>query len=193
MKKTRILTLCECAILLALSTVLSMIPLPWKMPFGGSVTIMSMLPICMVCFRHGIKWGFFTSFVYSVIQLMLSIGEIMAWGLTPVVLIACIFLDYIFAYTSLGICGFFNRGKNVKTQHIFLCVGVAVAITTRFLCHYISGITLWTESAAGSGHSAYVFSLLYNGTYMLPELILTLIGANILLAAPQMRKFFVKK
>lgn len=192
MKKTRILILCECAVMLALSTVLSMITL-WKMPFGGSLTLLSMLPVCIAGLRHGAKWGFFTSFVYSVIQMLMSIGEVVSWGLSPVVLVACILLDYILAYTALGITGFFNKGDTPKRRHVSMCAGISLALAARFACHYLSGVTLWTSSAEGTGYSPYVFSAIYNGTFMLPELLLTVVGASIIFTFPQMLKYVSKK
>lgn len=192
MKKTKILILCECAVMLALATVLSMITL-WKMPFGGSLTLLSMLPVCLIGLRHGVKWGFFTAFVYSVIQLMLSIGEVVSWGLTPVVLVACMVLDYLASYTCLGICSLFRGGKTAGRRRLNMCFGIGLAMVARFLCHFVSGVTLWSESAAGTGYSAVVYSILYNGAFMLPELILTVVGASIIFSVPQMIKMVEKK
>ena len=186
-KNKRIHILAESAVMLALATVLSMIHL-WKMPFGGSLTPLSMLPICMVGLRHGPRWGFGCAFTYSVIQLALDLASVLSWGLTPVVLIACIFLDYIFAFTALGICGLFNRAADKKHLRIKMCIGVALALFARFVCHYISGVTLWTESAVAEGYSPYIYSALYNGSFMLPELILTEVAVIVLMTVPQFRR-----
>lgn len=186
-KNKKIHVLSECAVMLALATVLSMIPL-WKMPFGGSLTPLSMLPICVIGLRHGPRWGFGTAFAYSVIQLALDLPSVLSWGLTPVVLVACIFLDYIFAFTALGICGFFNSANDQKRRRIMMCIGVALALFARFACHYLSGVTLWTESAVAEGYSPFIYSALYNGSFMLPELILTEVAVIVLMSVPQFRR-----
>ena len=71
--KTRILV--EGAMMIALSTILSMIPL-FSMPYGGTVTLLSMLPLVLMAFRHGTKWGVFTAFVHSVLQLLLGLSNL---------------------------------------------------------------------------------------------------------------------
>lgn len=177
----------ECAIMIALATVLSLISI-WQMPFGGKLTLLSMLPIIVIGLRRGVRAGFMTAFMYSVVQLALSLGSVLSWGLTPVVLIACFFLDYIAAFTSLGICSFFRKGKNGELSRARICIGTALALFARFVCHYISGITLWTSSAAAEGISPYIYSALYNGAFMLPELVLTVAAIFILSSVPQFKR-----
>lgn len=137
---TKVQTLVESAIMVALATVLSMIPLIPEMPLGGKVTLLSMLPICFISIRHGLKWGLGSAFVYSVIQLMLSIAKIMTWGLTPVILLGCIFLDYLVPFTLIGLAGVFRKKG---TAGMFL--GIVLALSLRFLSHFISGVVLWTN------------------------------------------------
>lgn len=192
MKKTRILTLCECAILLALSIVLSFVTI-WKMPMGGSITLLSMLPVMLVGVKHGAKWGLATSGVFAAFQLVQGIasGEVFVYCQTWVTVLLVAAFDYILPFASLGLTGL-TSSKNGKFNLIVTNVVFAILIAFRFVCHYITGFTIWGQWAP-DGMGKYLYSLIYNGQYMLPELILTLIGANILLAAPQMRKFFVKK
>lgn len=171
-----------CAILVAMSTVLSFIklPMPWLI-WGGSVTLLSMLPVCLAGLMFGPKWGFGTAFVYSAIQLLVS--ECFAWGLSPTVLIVCILADYLIAFTVLGITGFFRgRGKTA------MCLGVALAAVLRMVCHYISGVTIWSESMPDSFSNIWLYSLAYNGSYMLPELIFTVAGAVAVLSVPRLIK-----
>ena len=104
MKKHKIRPLVECAILIALGTVLSLFKI-WEMPLGGAITPLSMLPVCLIGFMYGPKWSFGAAFVYSVLQLFT--GSVFAWGLTPFVLVVCILFDYIVAFTVLGVTGFF--------------------------------------------------------------------------------------
>ncbi len=177
----KLITLIECACMVALSFVLSLIKL-WEMPFGGSITLLSMLPVCVAALRHGLKWGLGTTFVYSITQALVSGAA--GWGLTPTVLVVCYLLDYLLAFTVLGFCGIAHN-KSTKTK-IALIIAVCAA---RFVCHYMSGVTIWQGSGIDYGiENSYLYSLLYNGGYMLPETIFTAIGAFFLIKALESRK-----
>ena len=102
----RIFTLCECALMLALSVVLSYIKF-FSLPFDGSITLFSMLPICLISIKYGISWGLGTAFCYSWFQILQ--GGVFGWGLTPTMLIASLFLDYLLAFTVLGLAGIFRK------------------------------------------------------------------------------------
>lgn len=181
MKKTKLKTLVECAVMAALSFVLSLIKV-WEMPFGGAVTLLSMLPVCVAALRHGALWGIGTAFVYSATQAFVSGAA--AWGLTPTVLVICYLFDYIIAFSVLGLCGF-AKDKGIKTQTAF----VGAVCVLRFISHYISGITIWREGGLEYGFTnPYLYSLLYNGAYMLPETIFTCIGAFFIVKALSARK-----
>lgn len=187
-EKTRILV--EAAVMVALATVLSFIRV-YKMPWGGSVTLLSMLPIVVFSIRRGTGWGMICAFTFSLIQLFQGIIDgLFGWGLTPVALVACIFLDYILAYSAIGIAGFLRK----KGLAGWIC-GITCAVVLRFIVHFISGCLLWKSYGAlwdgFSTDNTYLYSLLYNGAYMLPELILTLIGAVVLLSVPASKKFLI--
>ncbi|MBQ5315481.1 MAG: energy-coupled thiamine transporter ThiT, partial [Oscillospiraceae bacterium] len=109
MKNAKLKTLVEGAIMIALATVLSLIKI-YKLPWGGSITLLSMLPIAVFSLRHGVYKGLGVSFVYALIQLFQGIvfDGLFAWGLTPLMLIGCIMLDYILPFTSLGLSGIFK-------------------------------------------------------------------------------------
>lgn len=173
--------LAESAVMIALSVVLSFIKFT-KLPYGGEVTLASMLPVMLVGVKNGPKWGFAAAFVYSMIQLLISVGEISAWGLSALVLFACVFFDYLFAFSVLGVAGFFG-GKS----RWYAVLGVSLGIALRFVCHFLSGVTIWATWSNGV-RSVMLYSLTYNGAYMLPELILTLVIVVILVQVPQMRK-----
>ncbi|MDD4700089.1 MAG: energy-coupled thiamine transporter ThiT [Oscillospiraceae bacterium] len=172
------------AIMLALATVLSMIPL-YKMPLGGTLTPLSMLPIALVSIKYGVKWGTFTSLLYAVIQLGLGLifDGILGWGLTPVVLVACIIFDYIIAFGILGLAGIF-RSKGL----VGICSGIAMTLFIRFASHVFSGTVLFASFMPEEWSNPFLYSICYNGAYMLPELILTMIGAVILFKTPQIKK-----
>lgn len=170
------------AVMIALSTVLSLLK-PIDLPFGGSVTPLSMLPVMLLPIMYGVKWGFFACFVNSVVQMLLSIAEVVSWGLSPVVLISCILLDYILAYAVLGTIGFFcKKGKG------FIVFGAVVALSLRFLMHFLSGVVLFGNFSDGVWTVIWG-SVTYNGSYMLPEMITTSIALFALLNNKAFYKF----
>ncbi len=189
MKQTRIRALCECAIMLALSVVLALFAkIPFiQLPYGGAVTFGSMLPICLVAVKYGYKWGLGTAFCFSWFQILE--GGVFAWGLTPVMLIASLLLDYILAFTVLGVAGAFR-----KKGYWGMLAGTVMACALRFFIHFLSGIILWANLekfvAFGQewvGHPV-LYSICYNGSYMLPETVLVIILAAILLKIPQIKR-----
>ena len=191
MSKKPVYKLTLSAVFVALATVLSFIKVV-KMPLGGSVTLLSMLPIVMISAMLGLKWGIGSAFVYSLIQLFLGIAMdgLLGWGLTPVMLVGTILLDYIVAFTVLGIAGIF-----AKKGYAGICGGVALAIVFRFLSHFLSGFVIFKNleqfEIFGSlfTNRPVLYSLAYNGLYMLPELVITVVGAAILFKLPQIKKF----
>ncbi|MBQ8510901.1 MAG: energy-coupled thiamine transporter ThiT [Clostridia bacterium] len=185
MRQHKLHAMVECAIMIALATVLSMISI-YKLPLGGSVTLLSMLPICLIGLRRGALWGFGSAFVYSVLQLLLSVSEVLSWGLTPAVLIACFLFDYIFAYSALGITSLF-RGRSTG----MMCAGIAAAMFVRFLCHLFSGVVLFAAWAP-EGWNPFVYSVVYNGAYMLPEMILTMVAVFIINKTGAMNRLLAK-
>lgn len=178
------------AVFVALATVLSNIKVV-KMPLGGSVTLLSMLPIVMISVMLGLKWGIGSAFVYSLIQLFLGIAMdgLLGWGLTPVMLVGTILLDYIIAFTVLGIAGIF-----AKEGYAGIIGGVGLAVVLRFLSHFLSGFIIFKNleqfELFGSifTNRPVLYSLAYNGLYMLPELIITVAGAAIFFKLPQIKK-----
>lgn len=187
MKNEKVLTLVEGAVMVALATVLSFIKII-NLPWGGSITLLSMLPIVVFSLKRGIGHGLAASFVYSLIQFGQGCAEgIFGWGLTPVALVACIFIDYIFAFTVLGIAGIFRKHGTPG-----MIGGSVLAMTLRLVCHYTSGVLifgsfgeLWNGLTI---NEPWLYSLLYNGAYMLPEIVFTTVGVVILLSVPQTKK-----
>ena len=192
MKKQTTLMLVEGAIMIALATVLSLIQV-YKLPWGGSITLLSMLPICLYSIKCGIKQGFAVAFIFSLIQFVQGIADgLFGWGLTPVMLIACILLDYILAYTAIGIAGIFNENGMAGWLG-----GTVLALFLRFVFHFLSGVIIWHSFGelwnGFSTENTCLYSFLYNGSYMLPEIIFTAIGAFILFKIPQTKKLLLKK
>lgn len=184
--KTNVLV--EGAIMIALATVLSFIRVV-KLPWGGSITLLSMLPIVLFSIRRGIKAGLTVSFLFSLVQFIQGIMDgLFGWGLTPGSLIACIFLDYLLAFTVLGLAGIL-RQKGVPGW----IAGIAFAILLRFTMHFLSGVIIWQSFGQLWGEffteNTVLYSLLYNGAYMLPEMIFTIIGAVALLKMPKVGSY----
>ncbi|MEE0946802.1 MAG: energy-coupled thiamine transporter ThiT [Acutalibacteraceae bacterium] len=160
------------AVLIALSTVLSLIKL-YELPLGGSITLLSMLPVCLISIMYGVKYAVLPSFLYAAIQLFISLGAVLGWGLTPQVLIGTIFLDYLLAHGCMFLAGVLkNKGFGG------IMAGIFIALTCRFLFHFLSGIILFKSFDVFN--NPYLYSLVYNGSYMLGEIILTVIGAFVL-------------
>ena len=152
------------------------------MPLGGSVTLLSMLPIVLLSIKYGPKWGLFSAFFYSLVQIALDLSQLMSWGMTLKIWIGCIIFDYLIAYTSLGLAGAFRKKGNVG-----IIIGIALALALRFVSHVISG-SIFFDIWCPEGWNVYLYALAYNVTYMLPELIFTIIGSVIIFNVPQMKK-----
>ncbi len=158
--------LVECAILIAMAVILNFLKINSFWALGGSITVVSMLPILLAGYRHGIKWGLLTGVAYAVLQILLDIAQISGWGLTPAIFIGTLLLDYLLAYGGLSFAGLFHGKKNG------LWISAIVCLTWRYLMHVLSGIILFAEYDQ-IGFTPLTWSLAYNGSYMLPELILT--------------------
>ena len=172
--------------MVAMATVLGFIKV-YEAPYGGAITVCSMLPILFYSYRCGLKWGLGAGLVHSVLQLLLGMSALR--GLSVGTLVGSIFLDYILAFTVLGLGGMF-RGK-IKNDAAAFTLGSFVSMMLRYICSFLSGWVLWAgmnETADMQGFIAQfipalanvtgttlavVYSLVYNGAYMIPEIILT--------------------
>lgn len=159
--------LVESALLVAIATVLSMVKLV-ELPYGGSITLASMLPIVLIAYRSGILWGLGSGFVYGVIQQLLGLKNL-SYFTTWQSILAIILLDYLVAFAALGLGGVFRKALN--RQSYALVAGSVVGCAVRYICHVISGATVWAGLSIPSG-AAIGYSLIYNATYMLPEAII---------------------
>ena len=140
--KTRIMV--ECALMIALGTILANIKI-YELPNGGSITLFSMVPFILVSFRHGVKWGLFTGFVNSLLQMLLGFYAPPAPGLLP--LVGMILLDYVLAFSFLGLACVF--AKPFKNKLVGVAVGSAAVCVLRFLCSFLSGVLIWGNLTDG--------------------------------------------
>ena len=206
--KTKRLT--ESAMLLAIAVVLELagkaiIP---PMPFGGQLTLCAMLPVVLIAYRHGTRWGLLSGFVYSLLQMALGGATVTAafqpgyFGDGRMIANAILMcaLDYVAAYTALGLGGIFRRRLAPRAA---LCSGVCVALGARYLCHIASGYILfagWAEwfftqdgfpawgaalvESLDPGLLGIAYSAVYNAMNMVPEILLTSIAAVLVARIP---------
>ncbi len=207
--KTKRIT--EGAMLLALAVILELVAklfIP-ELPFGGQITLASMLPVVLISYRHGLKWGFLASVGYAVIEMMIGMKTVSAAFLPGYfgdgtmlanALFMCL-MDYAVAFGALGLGGLF-RNRQGKPGIRLMC-GSLVALGARYLAHILSGYILFSGyaeafftqagfpawgrqlvSSLSPGVLGIVYSVVYNGMYMLPEMIITAVMALVIARIP---------
>lgn len=211
--KKRVQMICVSAVMIAFSVVISLIcdMIPFlNLPFGGGFTVASMLPIIVVAYMYGTRWGLLTAFAYSVLRLLLSFKTVSAFFLPGDsqmlwwrALLVCL-IDYVIAYTVLGFGGIL---RNKYSKGKALCLGSVIGLSLRYLAHIVSGAIFfgtWAEwfftqegfpawgqtivdTFSGFGLSI-VYSIIYNGLYMIPEIVITAICACVIARVPQIKK-----
>ena len=178
--KINLYALCEAAIMVALATVFSLLRFP---PFridlwaqGGSIDFV-MVPIIILGWRRGARWAIPAGLALGLIECLIAGG--IGWGLPSVL------LDYVLAYGAVGVAGFFRNEK------WGLAAGAAVASLARFCIHFVSGVTIYKIAVGESvgifgmtfgDNMSYLYSLVYNGSYMLGNMIIALLIVFILRA-----------
>jgi len=167
--------LAESAMMIALAFVLSFFTYSGTWLQGGRVSL-EMIPIVIMGLRRGAKWGTATGFVFGVIQLMMEFSNVM-YCPTLITQIGCILLDYLVAFTVLGLARL--PAKLFGGKAFGAAAGTVMAGLMRFVCHFISGMWLWGEYAP-EGQPVWLYSLTYNGTYMLVNTILAAIAVALL-------------
>ena len=208
--KTKRLT--ESAMLLSLAVVLETVSRMFIPPltFGGQVTLASMLPVVLISYRHGVRWGLVSGFCCGLIEMALGAGTVTAafqpgfFGEGRMLLNAVIMcvLDYLLAFTVLGIAGMFRH--LIPRPGPALMLGSIAALTARYLTHIASGYILFSGWAewffTQEGFPAWgqvlvdtlspemlglAYSVVYNGMYMIPEIIITALAALLIARVPQ--------
>lgn len=168
---TRRLT--ETAIMIALATGLSYVTI-FKLPMGGSITLFSQVPIMIIGYCYGVKWGCVTGIIHGILQMLLqglgNFAYVKGIGAYLILILA----DYFVAFMVLGLGGGMFK-KLIKNQTVALGVGAFVGSLLRFLCHFISGVTIWGDYADG-WKSVWEYSAAYNGSYMAVEAIISVVG-----------------
>ena len=208
--KTKRIT--ESAMLLALAVLLELVAklfIP-EMPFGGQVTLVSMLPVVLISYRHGVKWGLVSGVAYALLQMAMGAKTVMAafqpgyFGDGTMLFNAVIMclLDYLVAFIVMGFGGAFRN--RIKNPGLGLMCGSLLALGLRYLTHIASGYILFSGWAewffTQEGFPAWggalveslspqllglLYSVVYNGMYMIPEMILTAIVSLFLARVPR--------
>ena len=186
-KNTRknVLALVETAMMVALAVGLELlsglIPGPWA--FGGSISL-GAIPIFYLSYRRGWKWGVSAGFVYACIQMLLGFYVPPANTVTAIAL--CVLLDYVLAFTALGLASAFaapfDKSGKPSARLVGYIVGAIGASALRFVCSFLSGVILW-DSYAPEGMNVWVYSLVYNGSYMLGNAAIAAVVLFLLCAA----------
>ena len=176
------------AVLVALAVALSFAKL-FEMPMGGSVTLGSMLPIFLLSITLGVKWGLAGATVFTLVQLAQALieGNVFPYCETGATLVVCVLFDYVVPFMILGLAGALRNLRVGKFRHFGAYAGIVLACVIRFLSHYITGVAIWGQWAP-EGMGKYLYSLLYNGGFMLPELGITLLLAALILESPELRR-----
>ncbi len=165
--KNNLIILCESAIMIALATVLGLFKFSlWAQ--GGSIDF-CMAPLLVLAYRRGAKVAIPAGMAYGLVDCLITGG--IGWGLPSIL------LDYVLAYGAVGIGGFFRK------MPFGLALGTVMGSLARFAVHFVSGITIYKIAFGSSmeifgmtfGHElAALYSLIYNGSYMLGDCILSL-------------------
>ena len=171
----RVRLLAETAVLVALSGALYAVKV-FTLPQGGSITFASMVPVILLALRRGWRIGVFGGFAFGLVAMIQDAS-------TGIYYPAQVLLDYPLAFGSLGLAGYFKKSPYV---------GIAVAIASRFICHFASGIIFFASFASQFCSQAIlqslgdactfsaVYSAIYNGSFLIPELIISLVAMRVL-------------
>ncbi len=161
MSREQLRRLTETAIAVALVAVLSNVKV-YQLPQGGSITAGSMVPIFYIALRWGGPWGLLAGVLAGAVNFITD-----RFAVHPIQVL----LDYPLAFGALGLAGFFRRSPTL---------GIVVGGAGRWLAHFISGVVFFA-SYAPKGVSPWVYSAVYNGSYMLPEIVISVVLTVLLL------------
>ena len=216
MKNQKTKKLALSAILIAMGTAISLVCefIPFlNLPFGGTITIASLLPIVIIGYLYGPAWGFGSAFVYSLLQIVVGLKTVSAL-FTPTsdsymgiaVAFGVVLLDYVAAFTSVGLSSLFRKMKKPAAA---IAVGCVVGLFACYFFHVVSGALFYgawaewfftdtvikdlsvskaiMENFSGAG-LATVYSLVYNGCYMIPEIVITTVVGALIANVPIIKK-----
>lgn len=167
MTNNKVLLIAEIAMMAALGLIFDYLANLFEVaifPQGGSISL-SMIPIFIMAYRRGLVAGLATGFIVGAVQILFASG---GYLVHPVQ----VALDYYGAYTAVGFAGIVTLFK--KKTPVMMVIGIIIGGSLRYLSHVIAGIVFWGEWAP-EGFNAVTWSLYYNMTYMLPNIIIAAI------------------
>lgn len=203
--------------LVALGTAISLVSewIPFlNLPFGGTITLASLLPLVLIAYLYGTKWGLGTAFVYSLLQMAVGFRTVSGLFLpdsdsymgSAGIAFLILLIDYVLAFTSVGLGGIFRKKMSQKWALVW---GSVFSLSLCYLFHTLSGAIFYgawaewffLESAAkdfaissfimntfsGTGLSV-MYSIVYNGCYMIPEIIITSLASSAVSRIPIIQK-----
>ena len=203
------------SMMIAIATVLALICeyIPFlNLPFGGGFTVASMLPIVLVSYMFGIRWGLGCAFTYSIVQMLVGFRTVSAFFMPSAdnyagslwAAVAICLIDYVVAYTALGFGG---AVRGIRNKTLGIVAAVVFALSLRYIAHIVSGCIFfgaWAEWFFGQegfysigrgilgtfsgGALSLVYSVFYNGLFMIPEIVITSIVAIPISRLPQIKK-----
>lgn len=165
-------TLVLCSILIAISLITNNL-LKFHMPYGGSITLCSMLFVGLCGYFSGPKYGFMSGFAFGILNALIGGFSGLHW--------MSLILDYLLAFMAFGVTGFFRNKKSG------LFIGYSLGVLGRFISSFLSGWLLF-GSYAPEGQAPWLYSLLYQISYIVPEYALTMI----ILAIPMVHNTLYK-
>lgn len=159
--------------MIALATVLSIFAV-YKLPNGGSVTFASMAPIVVIALMYDFGWAMLTAFAYSMVQMLLGFYPPPTQDFLSFALV--ILLDYVIAFSVLGLAGVIAH--RFKNRVAGAAAATCAVILLRLCCHFLSGILIWAPYAP-EDMPVWLYSIGYNSSYMIPEMIVSAIAVSL--------------
>ncbi len=188
--KLQIMILAESSIMIALSCALFAVSglIPWPAWIqGGGITVFAQVPVIVLSYRRGLKAGIPAAFVLGIFKLITGLSYFAYVKGFQAYLIVALF-DYLLAFGVLGLGGLFRNTK--LNDKVKITLGAFTSCFLRFCCHFISGVTVWRDYTQ-SVKASIVYSVTYNGGYMLPETVVTIVGcvALMVIIPSELNKF----
>ena len=163
--------LAEIVVFAALSAVLYVFR-PFSMPYGGSVTLGSMVPVLWLSMRRGVYAGLIAGAIFGILAIPIDIALL---PYSPIATPLQAVLEYPVAFAVLGLAGIFHK-KTVA----FTIAGVAISVFIKFLVHYFVGVFIWYYVYEFPAFGQYLYPAVYNGLFLVPEFIISAIIITIL-------------
>jgi len=168
MSGSKTVILSEGALCAALSVAFSWLVI-FRMPQGGSLTL-ELVPLIVFAWRRGVRWGCGAGALNGLLHLML--GGYIVHPLQAL-------LDYPAAYAAMGMSGLWRNSQKKQKNSAPLIAGLAVAGLSQFICHVVSGV-IFFSSYVPEGMNPWLYSIVYNGTFLMPKLVVSVIVAWVL-------------